>query len=138
MPHAAPSAKRLMRVMHHEPRCDRMVTDDQEVPGPHSEGYWPNTHVARPGRMMPFWGIRFPQTYSGEEQGPVIANRIFAESGGMTEKAVLKTQALAREQALEFASRLDRAAIVDITESSLILAVTNRNLCAVTVWYYQD
>ena len=68
----------------------------------------------------------------------MIANRIFAESGGMTEKAVMKTQALAREQALEFASRLDRTAIVDITESSLILPLTNRNLCAVTVWYYQD
>ena len=64
--------------------------------------------------------------------------KAFANSGGMTEKAVLAAQTEAREQARGFANQLEDAQVIDITESSLVLPLTNRSLCVVTVWYQRD
>jgi hypothetical protein len=66
----------------------------------------------------------------------VIAHKTFARRDGMTAKSILEAQEEIRAQAEAFMAReIDADDVINVTESSLILPLTNWSLFSVTVWY---
>jgi uncharacterized protein YhbP (UPF0306 family) len=66
----------------------------------------------------------------------VIVHKTFAQRKGMTSKRILDAQQEVRARAQHFiAHEIDSADVVNITESSVILPLTELGFFSVTVWY---
>ena len=66
----------------------------------------------------------------------MIVHKTFAQRKGMTSKRILDAQQEVRARAQAFiAHEIDSEDVVNITESSVILPLTDRGFFSVTVWY---
>lgn len=66
----------------------------------------------------------------------MIVHKTFAQRKGMTSKRILDAQQEVRARAQAFiANEIDSEDVVNITESSVVLPLTDLGFFSVTVWY---